>query len=104
MLLGDKKKKMNGSRFALTDLFPGRYSLRVIADPDDYYPLQTDIYVSPGGANVRTFAVQEKPTPWYGTWWFWTVTGVVVAGATAATVYFVTQQDEPLGSGTVTIR
>ncbi|MDY0000290.1 MAG: PEGA domain-containing protein [Polyangia bacterium] len=33
-------------------------------------------------------AVRNKPTPWYSSWWFWTVVGVVAVSAGAATGYF----------------
>jgi hypothetical protein len=34
-------------------------------------------------------------TPFYSTWWFWTVVGAVVAGAAGTTAYFVTQPRFP---------
>ncbi|MBI5529861.1 MAG: hypothetical protein HY897_26350 [Deltaproteobacteria bacterium] len=99
--LGEKKAKLKESRYAQKDLTPGRYSLRVLADPGDYFPLQTDLYVAPGAENVRTLTVQEK-THWYQTWWFWTITGVVVAG-TVGGIVWATQVETPAGSGTVTV-
>ena len=101
--LGAQKLSLRGSELALGKLTPGRYSLRVIPDPDDYYPLQTDIYVAPGGANVRTFSVRETPTPWYGSWWFWTAVGVVVAGAAGTTIVLLNQDAPSTGSGTVSV-
>ncbi len=83
--LGAEKGDVKESQYKQTELVPGRYSLRVLADPEDYLPLQTDIYIAPGANNVKNLAVPEQPTPWYKTWWFWTVTGVVIAGAAAAT-------------------
>lgn len=32
----------------------------------------------------------EPPTPWYGRWWVWAITGVVVAAGTGAAVYVAT--------------
>ncbi|HSA33616.1 MAG TPA: hypothetical protein P5077_07815 [bacterium] len=83
--LGAEKGDVKESQYKQTELLPGRYSLRVIADPEDYLPLQTDIYIAPGANNVKNMTVPEQPTPWYKTWWFWTVTGVAIAGAAAAT-------------------
>ncbi len=41
-------------------------------------------------------------TPWYKTWWFWTITGVVVAGAAAGvTTWYLTRQD---GSWTLVVQ
>ena len=52
-----------------------------VADPDAYFPLQTDVYVSPNGDNVRSFALREKPGAWYTRWWVWTIAGVAPAAA-----------------------
>lgn len=102
--VGETKSKLKDSQFKEENLIPGRYYLKVLADPKDYFPLQTDIYVAPGQVNVKTFTVLEKPTPWYKTWWFWTITGTVVAGAATATAVVLTlQKSAPLGTGTVTI-
>jgi len=83
--LGAEKGDVKESQYKQAELVPGRYSLRVIADPEDYLPLQTDIYIAPGANNVKNMTVPEQPTPWYKSWWFWTVVGVGVAGAAAAT-------------------
>ncbi len=82
---GAEKGEVKESQYKQSEIVPGRYSLRVIADPEEYLPLQTDLYVAPGANNVKTLTVPEQPTPWYKTWWFWTVVGVTVAGAAAAT-------------------
>ena len=79
--MGERDLQIEHNRLAVHDLTPGRYSLRVLADPADYYPLQTDIYVAPSADNVRTFRVSDKPSPWYERWWVWTAAGVVVAAA-----------------------
>lgn len=100
---GPNKEKLVNSQFAAENLVPGRYNLRVMADQDEYYPFQTDIYVAPGTANVRNLTIMERPTPWYRTWWFWTVTGVVIAGAATATGVVLGLQKSPLGTGTVKV-
>ncbi len=42
------------------------------------------------------------PTPWYRRWWVWTIVGVAVAGAGAATTaVLLTQDDPPEVSGTL---
>ena len=102
--LGDEKGKIADSQIDMKNLIPGRYYLKVLADEEDYFPLQTDIYVAPGANNVKTFTVLEKPTPWYKTWWFWTITGAVVAGAATTTAIMLTTQDAPPGEGTITIK
>jgi len=86
--LGEQEGKVTASQFKQKDLIPGRYYLKVIGDQDDYYPLQTDIYVAPGANNVKTFMLLEKAAPWYKSWWFWTVSGTVLAGAALTTYYF----------------
>jgi hypothetical protein len=89
--LGERALQIEDHRLRLTDLTPGRYSLRVIADPSDYYPLQTDVYVAPNGDNVRTFRMSDKPSAWYEKWWVWTVAGVVVAGAATSVAVLATR-------------
>jgi TolB-like protein len=102
--LGDTKLKLKDSTFAAQALKPGRYPLRLIADPDTYLPLQTDIYVAPGATNVRSIEVIAKPTPWYKTWWFWTITGVVLAGAGGTTAYLLLNNTAPPpATGTVNV-
>jgi TolB-like protein len=100
--LNGRAMMVKRSQLRLGQLTPGRYSLRVLADPEAYYPLQTDVYVAPYGANVRTFRLSEKPTPWYGKWWIWAVGAVVVAGAATAIV-LAAQPAPSTGSGTVTL-
>jgi TolB-like protein len=101
--LGQARLNLKDSQLGIGDLEPGRYSLRVIADPDDYYPLQTDVYVSPHGNNVRTFRVAERPSAWYQKWWVWTITGAVVAAGTTTAV-IVTRDEPSTVSGTATVR
>jgi TolB-like protein len=98
--LGDRALKLAHSQLGLSDLAPGRYSLRVVANTSDYYPLQTDVYVAPRGDNVRTFHLAEKSSPWYSKWWVWTISGAVLAVA-ATTVAVVTTRSSGVGSGEV---
>lgn len=100
---GPNKEKLLNSQYTAENLVPGRYNLRVLADQDDYFPFQTDIYVAPGTANVRTLTVLERPTPWYKTWWFWTITGTVIAGAATATGVILGLKKTELGTGKVQI-
>ena len=46
--------------------------------------------VDPIDPDATTAAPVDSSTAWYKTWWFWTVVGVAVAGATAGTVIGVT--------------
>ncbi len=101
--LGDRVLKIEKSRLDVLDLSPGRYSLQVNADVDDFDPFQTDIYVAPGMANVQTVRLHAKPTRWYKSWWFWTSAGVVVAGSGALSMYLLTRGEVGNGSGTATI-
>lgn len=100
---GDEEKKFEKPQYSAAGLIPGRYFLKVRAEDDDYLPLQTDVYVAPGAKNVRTINILSKPTPWYKSWWFWTLTSVVVLGAAGTVTAVVLLQDTPDGSGTVTI-
>jgi TolB-like protein len=79
--LGDRALQLDDHRLHVRGLSPGRYSLRVIADPFSFYPLQTDVYVAPNADNVRTLRVSDRPAPWYGKWWVWTAGGVLLAAA-----------------------
>jgi TolB-like protein len=101
--LGQKQAQATDSRVKFERLAPGRYSLRVLADRDRYAPLQTDIYVAPGVANVRTFSLLERPVALYERWWFWTAIGVAAAGGTALAIAL-SPNDPTTGSGSVTIQ
>jgi TolB-like protein len=98
---GESETPFEDSKFELQDLTPGRYFLRIRADNDKYLPLQTDVYVAPLSKNVKTFNIMEKPTPWFKSWWFWTITGVVVIGGAGAVTAVVLTQQTPSGGGTV---
>ena len=101
--LGARELQLRDRQLKLDGLPAGRYSLRVLADPEDYRPLQTDVYVAPGASNVRTFELQDKPVPWHSSWWFWTAVGVVAVSGTAVAI--AVSADEPAtGSGVVTVR
>ncbi|MFO7735720.1 MAG: hypothetical protein R6W70_05840 [bacterium] len=96
---GDKKT-MDSGNFLKDNLVPGRYYLKVADTSEKYLPMQTDVYIPPGAVNVKTMTLIEAPRPWYKTWWFWTITGTVVAGAGATTVILLTMDDSGW-SGTV---
>jgi len=93
------KENIKNGTYKKKNLLPGRYNLKVIADQEEYYPLQKEIYVVPGFTNIKSFTLKEKPAKWYKSWWFWTITGVVVTGATATTIYLM--NDNPKGLGDV---
>ncbi len=99
--LGDRAFRVRESRLDVPDLAPGRYSLQVRAE--DFNPFQTDVYVAPDAANVQTIELRARPTRWYKSWWFWTTTGVMVAGAGAFSAYLLTRGDVGNGSGIATI-
>jgi len=44
---------------------------------------------------------QPAPTPVYRRWWFWTLVGVAVAGATTATVFALQPEDVPPVKGSL---
>jgi tetratricopeptide (TPR) repeat protein len=50
---------------------------------------------------ARLKAERDAPPPIYKRWWFWTAIGVVVAGATTATVIALQPDDEQLVPGTL---
>lgn len=50
---------------------------------------------------ARLKAERDAPPPIYKRWWFWTAIGVVVAGATTATVIALQPEDETLVQGTL---
>lgn len=101
--LGPRELQLRDRHLKLDGLPAGRYSLRVLADPEDYRPLQTDVYVAPGASNVRTFELKDKPVPWHSAWWFWTAVGVVAVSGTAVAI--AASASEPAtGSGVVVVR
>lgn len=97
---GGDKKTMDSGNFLKDNLVPGRYYLKVADTSEKYLPMQTDVYIPPGAVNVKTMTLMEAPRPWYKTWWFWTITGTVVAGASATTVILLTM-DNSGWNGTV---
>ena len=101
--LGTRELRVQKSHLDVSDLTPGRYSLQIRADSDEFDPFQTDLYVAPGMANVQTVRLRAQPTRWYKTWWFWTTTGVAIAGSGALSAYLLTRGEVANGSGTATI-
>jgi hypothetical protein len=60
----------------------GKHQLHISAE--DYYPHYSDFYLETEALRYRP-QLEEIPRC-YKTWWFWTITGVVVAGAGTAIV------------------
>jgi TolB-like protein len=67
----------------LGDLVIGKHALWIRAD--GYYGLQQDFYVEGGQTVTVRPDLVELPTPWYETWWVWTIIGGVVAAGGATT-------------------
>ena len=58
----------------------------------------------PGEENIKSISLREKPPKWYQTWWFWTITGVVVAGVAGGVTYGGLQNSSAtLGGGSVSV-
>jgi len=94
------EKKIEKNQFLNSGMIPGKYTLKIIPDSEKYIPLQTDIYVVPEQTTYKKFSLVEKPTPWYKSWWFWTISGAVVTGAVTTTV-ILTQEQTPSPKGSV---
>ena len=77
---------------------------------DRLMPGETQVELRINGSTVRRDAITvsagpptrytatldvDKPTPFYATWWFWTATAVVAAGATTAAVVATRPDDGP---------
>ncbi len=82
----------------------GRHTVRL--SKDGFYDVQTDVYVNPGEATVVWGQLEKRPTPWYQTWWFWTLSGgAVLAAGTAVGVVVALPGDVPdTATGSVTLR
>jgi len=80
--------------------------IRLEARKEGYFPLAQDAYIEPGRMTDAALQLTEEPAKWWQTWWFWTVTGAVVAGGVTTGVVLGTQDSgspAPAG-GTVKIR
>ena len=64
----------------LADLAPGIYTLQVVKD--GFTDWMSDVYVEPRETTAVWAQLKARPTPWYKTWWVWTIMGGL--GATAA--------------------
>lgn len=65
-------------------LSTGRHELEVRLEGHEPFTQSLEVY---GGQRLDlTVELQQvrTPTPWYRTWWFWTIVGVVAAGSVAA--------------------
>ncbi|MEL6759214.1 MAG: PEGA domain-containing protein [Myxococcota bacterium] len=76
---------------AVDALLPGRYQL--VVKKDGYFDWNSDVFIEPGSATTVWVELNERPTPWYKTWWFWTAVGAVAVGAT--TLYIVNERSLP---------
>ncbi|MCC6811777.1 MAG: PEGA domain-containing protein [Deltaproteobacteria bacterium] len=77
----------------------GVHTLRV--DASGYEPFKRAFLMRSGGSVSLDVSLSEKKgTPFYATWWFWTVTGVVVAGAVTTGVVLGTRPVAPKDQGT----
>jgi len=101
LTLAGREERAEESFFRKDNMLPGRYNLKVIPDDEEYYPLQTDIYISPGAVNVKKIVLAEKPVPWYKSPLFWTVAGTIITAAAVTTVYIYVSNPEPAGGETV---
>ena len=62
----------------LQDLAAGRHDVRVTKS--GFYDWQTTVYVNPAD-NASVWAeLVKRPTPWYKTWWFWSLSGASAIG------------------------
>ena len=102
--------KLNGDDVGLTpelklpqSLPSGKY--RLDAEKKNFYPLAQDVYVEPARQTPVQLQLLQRPTPWWKSWWFWTITGVVLAGAatTGAVLGTMSGDKADSGSGKVTI-
>ncbi len=84
----------------LPGLRPGRHAVRV--SRSGYFDWRTDVYVDPNETTALWAQLTERPTAWYGTWWFWTIVGAAAAGGTIAVVASRAQQPGT-GGGTIGI-
>jgi len=98
---GSEDGEVKESKYIKTGVLPGRYNLTVTANPEDYFPLRTDVFVIPGETNTQSLAVLKKDALWYKTWWFWTAAGIVTASA-GTTAYFLSRDKEHSGIVRVT--
>ena len=66
-------------------------NLTPVVRPTIVTPTRVEIVQTP---HPRTPVPPERH-PLYTRWWFWTIVGAAVVGATAVTVYFLTRETEP---------
>ncbi len=81
----------------------GKYRLAVTRE--DYLPTAQDVYVEPARQTQVQLLLEKEPAQWWETWWFWTLTGAVVAGAVTTGVVLGTMQGQSpeSGSGNVSV-
>jgi hypothetical protein len=78
---------------------PERYDVRVRKGGRVDFKASIEV---PPDATIDVLAQLPKrgsgATPWYGTWWFWTIVGTVAVGATVGAIAL---GDEPTTGGVI---
>ncbi len=79
--------------------------LQIMARKKGYQTLSQEAYIEPGRLTSISLNLIKEPTPWWKTWWFWTIAGAVVAGGvTTGVVLGTSDAKQPSsGSGTATL-
>lgn len=87
----------------VTKVKPGAHVIRV--EKAGYEAWETSITVAAGSQLEVPVSLKQRPqqtasTPFYRTWWFWTITGVAIAAGAGTGIYFATRST---GDGIPTI-
>ena len=79
--------------------------LQIMARKEGYRTLSQETYIEPGRLTSISLNLIKEPTPWWKTWWFWTIAGTVVAGGVTTGVILGTSDSKQpsSGSGTATL-
>jgi hypothetical protein len=79
---------------------PGKIRVRVEAE--GYQPWERDVYIEPGELTRLDVGLEELSSPWYESWWLWTVVGAVVLAGAGVGVYYGVFAEQPTGTLLVT--